>query len=319
MGILTGLLGWGEEAEMRVLVAGASGAVGQPLVTQLVAAGHTVVGMTRSDSGAQALRALGAEPVVADALDAAAVERAVRGARPEAVIEELTALPRTYTPEAMRDTLAATNQVRAVGGGNVQAAAERAGARRYIAQSGCYYYVPGPGLATEETGFAVDGPPLVAGGGQALLGIEKRVLGAQSLEGIVLRYGFFYGPGTWYAADGNVAEQVRRGQFPIAGGGGGVWPFVHIADAAAVTVAALTRGARGAYNVTDDEPSPLAVWLPAYARWLGAPAPAQVSADEVADPDARFYAMQLRGASNAKAKDELGLQPRRREWLGDTK
>jgi nucleoside-diphosphate-sugar epimerase len=123
-----------------------------------------------------------------------------------------------------------------------------------------------------------------------------------------------------YAADGSVAEQVRRRQFPITGGGGGVWSFVHIADAAAATLAALTRGARGgAYNVAHDEPLPLAVWLPAYARWLGAPAPAQVSADEVEDPDARFYAMQLRGVSNARVKQELGLRPRRREWLGDTK
>ena len=272
---------------MRVLVAGASGAIARLLVAQLVAAGHTVVGMTRSDRGAQALRALGAEPVVADALDAAAVEHAVRGARPEVVIEELTALPRHYTPEAMRDALAASNQVRTVGGANVQAAAERAGARRYIAPSGSYYYVPGPGLATEETSFAVDAPPLIAGGARALLGIENRVLGAPSLEGIVLRYGFFYGSGTWYAEDGSVAEQVRRRQFPITGGGGGVWSFVHIADAAAATVAALTRGSRGAYNVTADEPSPLAVWLSAYARWLGAPEPAQVSADEVEDPDAR--------------------------------
>jgi nucleoside-diphosphate-sugar epimerase len=139
------------------------------------------------------------------------------------------------------------------------------------------------------------------------------------LEGIVLRYGFFYGSGTWYAEDGSVAEQVRRRQFPITGGGGGVWSFVHIADAAAATVAALTRGSRGAYNVTADEPSPLAVWLSAYARWLGAPEPAQVSADEVEDPDARFYAMQLRGASNTKAKHELEFRPRRCEWLGDTK
>jgi len=197
---------------MRVLVAGASGVIGRPLVTQLVAAGHTVVGMTRSDRGAQALRALGAEPVVADALDAAAVEHAVRRARPEVVIEELTALPRHYTPEAMRDALAASNQVRTVGGANVQAAAERAGAHRYIAQSGCYYYVPGPGLATEETSFAVDAPPLIAGGARALLGIEKRVLGAQSLEGyrpplwVLLRPGYLVRRG----------RQCRRAGAPSA-------------------------------------------------------------------------------------------------------
>ncbi|HYL78188.1 MAG TPA: NAD(P)H-binding protein [Bryobacteraceae bacterium] len=129
---------------MRVFIAGASGAIGRLLVSQLVAAGHTVVGMTRSDRGVQALRALGAEPLVADVLDTAAVERAAHGAKPEVAIEELTGLPRDYTPEAMRDALAASNQVRTVGGANVQAAAERVGARRYIAQSGCYYYVPGP-------------------------------------------------------------------------------------------------------------------------------------------------------------------------------
>ena len=304
---------------MHAFVAGASGAIGRPLVEQLLAAGHTVVGLTRSDGGAKALRALGAEPAMADALDVAAIEDAVRGARPEVVIEQLTALPQHYTPEAMRAALAATNTVRTVGGANVQAAAERAGARRYIAQSGCYYYVPGPGLASEETSFALDAPPLIAGGARALLALEKRVLGAASLEGIVLRYGFYYGPGTWYAEDGSVAQQVRRRQFPITGGGGGVWSFVHVADAVAATVAALTQGARGAYNVTDNEPSPLAVWLPAYARWLGAPEPAQVSADEVEDPDARFYAMQLRGASNTKAKHELEFRPRRHEWLGDAK
>src|SRR5262249_47379451 len=239
--------------------------------------------------------------------------------RLEVSIEHVTSRPRYYTPEAMRVSLAATNKFRTVGGANVQAAAERVGARRYIAQSGCYYYVPGPGLATEETSFAIDAPPLIAGGARALVGIENRVLGAPSLEGIVLRYGFFYGPGTWYAEDGSVAEQVRRRQFPITGGGAGVWSFVHIADAATATVAALTRGSRGAYNVTDDEPSPLAVWLPAYAHWLGAPEPAQLSEDQVGDPDARFYAMQLRGASNTKAKHELEFRPRRRGWLGNTK
>lgn len=207
---------------------------------------------------------------------------------------------------------------RTAGGANVQAAAERAGARRYIAQSGCYYYVPGAGLATEETSFAVDAPPLIAGGAQALLGIEKRVLGGPVLGGyrpplwVLLRPGYLVRSG----------RQCRRAGAPSAvqyhGWRRRVWSFVHIADAAAATLAALTRGARGAYNVTDDEPSPLAVWLPGYARWLGAPAPAQISADEVENPDARFYAMQLRGASNARLKHELGLRPRRREWLGAT-
>src|SRR5215467_6609718 len=142
----------------------------------------------------------------------------------------------------------------------------RAGAHRYIAQPGCYYYVPGPGLATEETSFAVNAPPLIAGGARALLGIERRLLGAQSMEGIVLRYGFFYGRGAWYAADGSVAEQVRRRQFHLTGGGGGVWSFVHMADATAATLVVRAGGVRDVHNFATHQSSPLAAWMPVYDR-----------------------------------------------------
>lgn len=304
---------------MRVFVAGASGVIGRLIVARLIVSGHVVVGMTRSDQGVQALRALGAEPVVADALDAVAVEKAVLNAQPEIVIEQLTALPRRYAPESMRRSLDANSRIRTVGGANVQGAAEKAGARRYIAQSGSYYYSPGTALATEETGFAMEAPPLIAGGVQALGALERRVLGTRSLEGIVLRYGFFYGPGTWYAKDGSVAEQVRRGEYPITGNGAGVWSFVHVEDAAIITLAVMTRGSPGVYNITDDQPSSLAVWLPAYARWVGSPTPPRLSADTVRDPDALFYATRLRGVSNAKAKRELGFKPRLLEWLVETK
>lgn len=300
---------------MRVFVAGASGVIGRLIVARLVASGHAVVGMTRSDQGARALRALGAESAMADALDAVAVEKAVFAARPEIVIEQLTALPRQYTPEAMRQSLEANSRIRTVGGANVQSGAEKVGARRYIAQSGGYYYAPGLGLASEETGFAMDAPPLVARGARALVTLERRVQGTPSLEGIVLRYGFFYGPGTWYAKDGSVADQVRRGEFPIAGNGAGVWSFVHIEDAASMTLAVMTLGSPGVYNIADDQPSSLAVWLPAYARWVGAPTPRRLSANAAHDPDALFYATQLRGMSNAKAKREFGFQPRPLDWL----
>lgn len=304
---------------MRVFVAGASGVIGRLIVARLVRSGHAVIGMTRSDEGARALRVLGAEPAVADALDAAAVGRAVLGARPEIVIEQLTALPQQYTRDSMRRSLEANSRIRTVGGANVQSAAEKAGVRRYIAQSGSYYYTRGPGLATEDTDFAIDAPPLVTGGVQALAALERRVLGTRSLEGIILRYGFFYGPGTWYGTDGSVAEQVRHGEFPITGNGAGVWSFIHVEDAAVITLAALTQGSPGIYNIADDQPSSLAVWLPAYARWVGAPPPPRFSANEVRDPDALFYATQLRGVSNAKAKRELGFTPRPLEWLVEAK
>lgn len=299
---------------MRILVAGASGTIGRPLVARLAADGHEVFGTSRSSEGATAVEKSGGRPVLVDVLDADAVLAALGVVRPEIVIEQLTALPRHYTPDAMRASLAATTRVRTEGGHNVQAAAEAVGARRYIAQSGCYYYAPGPGLADERTPFASDGPPLISEGAAGFAAVERRVLGSDAVEGVVLRYGFFYGATTWYAPDGDVAGQVRRREFPIAGDGSGVWSFVHLDDAVAATVAAVDGAAPGAYNIADDHPAPLATWLPAYARWLDAPPPPRVPLAE-ADEDAAFYATRLRGASNAKARRELGFGPRPLPWL----
>ncbi|NVB76821.1 MAG: NAD(P)-dependent oxidoreductase [Kofleriaceae bacterium] len=298
----------------RVFIAGASGVIGRALVQKLRTAGYPVAGATRTRAGAEALGRIGAEPIVMDALDAGSVDEAIRSARPEIVIEQLTALPKHYTPASMRAALDGTIQVRVVGGANLQAAAERHGVRRYLAQSGCYFYAPGETPADETEPFVENGPPLVAGNVRSLSAIEDRVLSSR-IEGITLRYGFFYGPSTWYAADGDVAQQVRERQFPVTGNGAGVWPFVHIDDAVDATIAAITTGEPGPYNIADDEQLTLATWLPAYAAWLGAPPPPHAPVDPTTDPDALYYATRLRAASSAKAKRLLGFAPRARDWV----
>jgi nucleoside-diphosphate-sugar epimerase len=303
---------------MKIFLAGATGAIGRPLVARLVAVGGEVVGMTRSPESARVLVALGATPELADALDLAAVRTALMRARPEVVVEQLTALPRVNTPEARQAAAAQHARVRRVGGAYLQEAARAAGARRYVAQSSAFWCSPGPGLADETVPLLSDGPAGVVAGAAVLADLERRVLGEADLEGIVLRYGFFYGPGTWYAPDGSTAELVRLQRFPIVGDGHGVWSFVHVEDAAMATVSALERAGTGIYHVVDDQPSELRVWLPAYARWLGAPAPPAVPITEdllQRDPDGVFYATRLRGASNARARQALDFRPRPLEWL----
>lgn len=302
---------------VRVFVAGATGAIGFPLVNRLIAEGHEVFGMTHSRERAHQIKSLGASPIIADAFDAGAVMQGVKTAQPEVVIEMLTSLPKVYTPQAMRQAAEQDKKVRLAGGGNLQNAAQAAGVRRYIVQSSAFWYAPGMGLATEKDSFAFDATPAIAAGTKIYAEIERRVLEAQNLEGVALRFGFFYGPETWYAPDGNIADQVQHQQFYIVGGGQGVWNFVHVEDAAQGIVAALNC-APGIYNITNDAPSEMSVWLPAYARWLGAPAPLQMSNEEgqrINGPDSVYYATRLRGASNAKAKRELHFQPRPLEWL----
>jgi nucleoside-diphosphate-sugar epimerase len=301
---------------MRVLVVGATGAIGRPLVAALNARGHAVAGLTRNSSSADVLSRLGAQPLFADVLDRDATATAVLEARPEVVVEQLTALPRTYTAESMRASLAATGAVRTVGGDNVHAAAVAAGARRYVAQSGCYFYRPGDGLADESEPWVEHGPPRVAGSVGALMAVERRTLRPNGpLAGVALRYGFFYGPGTWFHPDGDVAAQLRAGQYPVLGTGAGRWSFVHIDDAVAATVAAVESEVTGAFNICDDAPMPLGRWLPAFARYLGAPSPPHVPAGPDTDPDGRFYAELLRGAANHLARTELGFAPRALPWL----
>jgi nucleoside-diphosphate-sugar epimerase len=302
---------------MKVFVAGATGAIGRPLVSALVAARHEVVGMTSSERGVRVLQERGAGGVVVNALDAEAVHAAIGRVAPDAVIDELTSLPGDYTPEAMRAAAERDRRLRIEGGQNVRHAARAAGAKRYIVQSTGFFYAPGAGLASEAESLAVNASPGVAGSVQTYLQIEKRVLGSRDLEGIALRYGFFYGPGTYHDPDtGSVTRQVREQKYPMVGEGTGVYSFVHVEDAAAATVAAL-EGDPGVYNIVDDDPSEMRVWLPAFARFVAAPPPPHITGRqaEALGPDALYYATRLRGARNDLAKRKLGFSPRRLEWL----
>jgi nucleoside-diphosphate-sugar epimerase len=301
----------------RVFVAGASGAIGRPLVRRLLAAGHDVTGMTRSDSAAKDLRAAGAEAVVCDVFDATALDRAVAAADPEVVVHELTALPYRLDPRRA-DTYPATNRLRREGTANLIAAASAAGARRIVAQSIAFVYAPaGPRVVDEQAPVMRGVPGHFGEALDAVFDLERQVLGAQPIDGIVLRYGFFYGPGTSYAPDGFQAAEVRKRRLPIVGDGGGVVSFVQIEDAAAATVAAVERGGPGIYNVCDDEPAAMREWIPVYAETLGAKRPLRLPswlARLVAGRNAVAMATQLRGADNAKAKRELGWEPIHPSW-----
>lgn len=303
---------------MRILVAGGTGAIGRPLIAELLAKGHAVVALTRSADRARALVELGIEPAIADVFDSDAVNAAVRRARPDIVIEQLTALPRAYTRESMSAAAHFNHRIRLEGGANVLAAAQAAGVRRYLRQSIAFWATPGSGLADEETTLALDASPAVAADARVVDELEHRLLGNPNIEGIVLRYGFFYGPGTWFNPDGDVAEQVRRQQFPIVGNGDGVWSWLHIEDAASATVAAAEQGHPGIYLVANDEPSAVRDWLPAFAQWLKAPPPPRISIEDAlrtSGADTVYYGTQMRGASNAKAKRDLSFRPRLLEWM----
>jgi len=303
---------------MKVFVAGASGAIGRPLVTALVAAKHEVIGMTSSDAGIKVLSEKGAEGVVVNVLDAEAVRAETARIRPEAIIDELTSLPKRYTPEEMRTAAPRDRRIRLEGGGNLHRAAIETGVKRYIVQSTGFFYGRGEGLASEGDPLAHDASPAVAGSAATYTQIENRVFRSPGLVGIALRYGFFYGPGTYHDPEnGSISEQVRQRQYPVIDPATGVFSFIHVEDAAAATVAALEIRP-GVYNIVDNDPVVLAIWLPAFANFIGAPPPPHISdkaAIQTAGPDVVYYATQLRGASNEKAKTEFGFAPRRLEWL----
>ena len=306
---------------MKIFVAGGTGAIGRPLIAELLARGHAPVVLTRSPEKAHALMEQGIEPAIADVFDADVVKAVVRRAEPEVVIEQLTALPRTYTRESMNAAAVLNNRIRLEGGANVLAAAHAAGVRRYLRQSVAFDAIPGPGLADEDAPLAFDASPAIAAGAREVADLEHRLLGNRNVEGIALRYGFFYGPGTWFNPDGDVAQQVRQQQFPIVGKGEGVWSWLHIEDAAIATVAAAERGNPGIYLIANDHPLAVREWLPAFARWLNAPPPPQISVEDVLrtnGADAVYYGTQMRGVSNAKAKRDLAFQPRPLEWVVDT-
>jgi nucleoside-diphosphate-sugar epimerase len=260
---------------------------------------------------------MGAEAVTGDALDAASVKAAIQRIMPDAIINELTSLPRHYTPEEMKAAAVRDRIVRTKGNLNLLAAMHDAGVRRYILQSSGFWYVPGPGLATETAPFAVDASPGVAAGARTYVELEAAAFQTPAIQCVALRYGFFYGPGTWYDSAGDMGEQVREGRVPIIGEGTGVSSFVHIEDAAAATVEAL-RCAPGAYNIVDDDPSEQRVWLPAFAHACRAPEPPRATEQQAlatSGVDSVYFATRLRGASNKKAKRELNFRPRPLEWL----
>jgi nucleoside-diphosphate-sugar epimerase len=306
---------------MKILVAGGTGAIGRPLVAELLAKGHALVALIRSPEKAEALIEQGIEPAVADVFDGDAVKTVIGRAQPEIVIELLTALPRTYTRQSLAAAADFNTRIRLEGGANVLAAAQVAGVRRYLRQSIGFRAAPGLGLADEDTPLAFEASPAVAADARIVTNLENRLLEARNIEGIALRYGFFYGPGTWFHPDGDVARQVRQRQFPIVGDGQGVWSWLHIADAASATVAAAERGNPGVYLIANDQPLAVREWLPAFARWLNAPPPPQVSVEDAlrtSGADAVYYGTQMRGVSNAKAKRELRFQPRPLEWVVDS-
>jgi nucleoside-diphosphate-sugar epimerase len=306
---------------MRVFVAGATGAIGRQLVPRLVAAGHEVHGMTRSESKQRMLDEWGAVPVVADALDPDQVAEAVARARPDAIVHQATAfgVVDSVNPRHFDRDLAPTNRLRTEGTDHLLSAGQAVGVRRFVAQG----FVP---ISYARTGGPVkteDDPldPTPAREMRATLAairhLEAAVLGARWTEGIVLRYGAFYGPGTSMAPGEEMYEMIRKRKFPLVGDGGGVSSFIHIADAADATVAAVEHGDRGVYNVVDDDPAAVAEWLPALARKLGAGKPRRVPAFLVrllAGEAAVTMMTSARGASNAKAKRELAWNPAHPSW-----
>jgi 2-alkyl-3-oxoalkanoate reductase len=304
---------------VRVFVAGATGVLGTRLVPLLVERGHEVTGMTRSPEKAGAVSAAGAEPAVADALDSTATAAAVERARPEVVVHELTALPAAINYRKVDRDFALTNRLRTEGTDNLLGAARASGARRFVAQSfaGWPYARLGGLVKTEEDPLDPDPPPGLRTTLDAIRHLEAAVLGTEGIEGLVLRYGGFYGPGTSVGKGGSVTEDVRRRRIPLVGDAGGVWSFVHIDDAARATVAAIERGEPGTYNIVDDDPAPVSEWLPGLASALGAKPPRRVPAFLARLAVGKHGVVMMtdaRGASNAKAKRDLGWELEYPSW-----
>jgi nucleoside-diphosphate-sugar epimerase len=304
---------------MKIFVAGATGALGRQLVPQLAAKGHEVVGMTRSADKQDLVRSLGARPAVADALDPDAVAQAVAQAEPDVIVHQLTALSGDFDMRHIGEFLEVTNRLRTEGTDHLLAAGRAVGIRRFVAQSyaGWPFARTGGPVKTEEDELDPTPPDAMRDGLDAIRYLEAAVTGVTWTEGVVLRYGGFYGPGTGMTRGGEQAQLIEKRKWPVVGDGGGVWSFVHIEDAATGTVEAIEHGSPGVYNVVDDDPAPAREWLPALAAALGARKPMRLPRwlGRIAAGEAAVVMMtDVRGASNAKAKQELGWQLRYPSW-----
>jgi nucleoside-diphosphate-sugar epimerase len=306
---------------MKIFLAGATGALGRQLVPRLVERGHEVTGMTRSESKRRLVEELGGRPVVADALDPESVADAVARAEPEVIVHQLTAIPHALDMRHFARDFAQTNRLRTEGTDHLLAAGRALGVRRFVAQSyapAVFARVGGP-VKAEQDPVDASPPNEVRTTLEAIMHLERAVTGATWTEGVVLRYGGFYGPGTSisFGPEGTMVEAIRKRKLPLVGDAGGVWSFIHIEDAAEATVNAIEGRGRGIYNVVDDEPAAVSEWLPAAAAAWGGSAPRRVPrwlGRLFAGEFATVMMTEARGASNAKAKRELGWAPRYASW-----
>ena len=303
---------------MRVFVAGATGAIGSPLVAALVQCGHEVTGTTRSAERARGLEAAGAKPAVVNALDREAVKGAVAEAGPDVIVHQLTAIPAEFNPRRFDQAFAQTNRLRTEGTDHLIAAAAAAGVRRFVTQSFAAWAYARHGSWVKTEDDPLDDDPLgqVRRTLEAIRYLERATLEGP-FEGIALRYGWFYGPGSGVSRTGPIADAVRRRRFPIVGSGPGVWSFIHLVDAAQATALAVERGQPGVYNITDDDPAAVREWLPVFADAIGAPPPRHVPVwlGRVFGGELSVTMMtELRGASNAKARRRFGWELRYPSW-----
>jgi nucleoside-diphosphate-sugar epimerase len=298
---------------LNIFIAGGSGAIGRQLVPMLIQEGHHVTAMTRTPGGAARLRAIGATPVLGDVFDEARLTELTCQSTPEIVIHQLTAFGATDA-----DPLAETIRVRTEGTRNLVAAAQKAGASRFIAQSISFICKPvATGLTDEDAPLYLDAPEAIQPLAQAVSELERRTLAGNSMEGVVLRYGWFYGSGTNYDPADAIPRAIRKGRMPIVGRGNGTYSFIHVQDAAAATMKALTHAKPGIYNIVDDSPARLNEWLPVVAELLGAPPPANMdetlAREKLGDMLVYIFNEQS-GASNRKARTELAWQPSISSW-----
>ena len=299
---------------MKVFVAGASGALGRPLITRLREAGHDVWGLAHRPESLKAVEQLGAHSVRGNALDRDSIFACVEQIRPDVVIDQLTSLP--ASPFDLPERLPADRTLRLEGGGNLFDAAQAGGVQRYIQQLSGFYLDGGDGLAAEASPLRVTAPGTIGESARMYAKLEERIAGAHMMKTVGLRYGFFYGPGTWYWLAGAFSRHVAQGEVPLIGAGRSVFSFIHVDDAAQATVAALTAPS-GVYTIVDNQPTSFSEWLPAYADWIGSgavPHRGEADALRLMGEEAVYYQNSLSGACNRKAVQELGLCPQPLPW-----